>query len=211
MLATEAIVKTIEASLLKTYNLVQVYILLGLPNDPSFLASLANGTQCRLCAILNLKTDHVQALTNSDKDNSAFTDVSISEPMSLVSKIKAVAKTSNLDDPIRQIGLIDVQYENSNANDSNEVILDAKQSKKPKGKDPPKFLPYDNIAKAVASSLNKLVPNVIVYCHVKDAVQSIKIPIAMPSQVHKIQYICLHKILNCFYFSQIQVFGVIHV
>ena len=192
-MATEAIVKTTEASLLKTYNLVQVYILLGLPSDPSFLASLANGTQCRLCAILNLKTDHVQALTNSDKDNSAFTDVSVSEPMSLVTKIKAAAKTSNLDDPIRQISLIDVQYENSNANDSNEAILDAK---KPKGKDAPKFLPYDNIAKAVASSLNKLVPNVIVYCHVKDAVQSIKIPIAMPSEVHKIQYMCLHKFFN---------------
>jgi hypothetical protein len=196
-MATEAIVRTMETFLLKPYILVKVYILLGFANDPLLMASLATGTQCRLCAILNLKPDCLQDFMNSDnKSNNASTDISSSEHIPLVTRIKAVAKTSNLVDPIRQIALVDVLYENTIADSSDEVLVDTKQSKKAKGKDVTKVLPYNSMAKAVASSLNCLVPNVVVFRHISDVVQSIKIPIAMPSQVHKIKYACLHKILR---------------
>ncbi|MCO5569365.1 hypothetical protein L7F22_023077 [Adiantum nelumboides] len=194
--------KNIESKLLAPYTLVQVYILSGLVNDPAFVASLGDGENKILYAILNLRAWHkydqdakiTEQMTSLKETNSVTRDSVRTK--SLAVALKALAKTRGLHDPSRKIAIIDVQYEiPTTSNDTKEVqeLKDGnvveKKAAKPKTKDVESALPYENIAKAMASALQSLVLKLSTYKSMTSKMQYVKVPPAVAFEVGA-AYLC---------------------
>ncbi|KAH7426666.1 hypothetical protein KP509_10G011200 [Ceratopteris richardii] len=178
-----------ESSRLERYSLVQVYILLGLPNNPSFIASLGDGDKKIMCAILNLKASHIHEeikiseQMSSKEGKSGNGENTLSK--SLAVELKALARTSGINDPSRQIAIIDVEYENvisdemKGLQEEKDTVGNEKKKGKPKIKDVEGTLPYKSIAKALAEALQNFSLALIAYKNMMRKIQFTKVPHAV--------------------------------
>ncbi|KAI5062941.1 hypothetical protein GOP47_0021488 [Adiantum capillus-veneris] len=187
-----SVLKNKESNLLEPFTLVQVYILLGLTNDPAFIASLADGVNKILYAILILRAcqENDQDAKITEQISSLIETKGMSsdslKTKSLAVALKTLAKAASLRDPARQIAIIDVQYETLGASSDtkevqgvNDVTVVEKKAAKPKTKDAENTLPYENIAKAMALTLQHLVLKVNAYTSMTSNMQYVKVPPAV--------------------------------